>query len=275
MQIKANRLWLALLSTAIALTVQAQNQITRAVNLNAYAADTLPGNGVVNGNAYRTQLQQLNTYLANARQQQDSNLLRMQEKAFMVMHPDYYVSLLLFRNKLLLGKVQKADKQFELFPASLRGSALGKEVALLINAQGPAVGQIAPEITAQTPEGVTYGLSQLRGKYVFVDFWASWCAPCRAELPYIRKAYQRFQQQNFTILSVSLDASKENWLQAVQQDSLTWINICDLKGWNSPVVKDYFITGIPQSYLLGPDGKIIALNLRRQQLEAALEKLFL
>lgn len=275
MQFKANRLWQALLGTAIALTVQAQSTISREGSMAACAADTLPGRGVITGSRYRTQLKELDAYLAAARQQGDSNLVRMQEKSFLVMHADYYVSLLLFRNRLLQSKVQKADKQLNLFAAPLRASELGREVAFLISAQSPAVGQPAPDIQSQTPDGAAYTLGQLRGRYVFVDFWASWCAPCRAELPYIRKAYQRFKDKNFTILSVSLDTNRDSWLQAVQQDGLSWANVCDLKGWNSPVVKDYFINGIPQSYLLSPEGKIIAVNLRQQQLETELDKLSL
>jgi len=129
-----------------------------------------------------------------------------------------------------------------------------------------APGSLAPDLTMNDPEGKPVSLSSFRGKYVLVDFWASWCGPCREENPYVVEAYKKYKDQNFTVLGVSLDKEKEAWLQAIQEDKLTWTHMSDLKFWNSPAVSLYGISGIPFNVLLDPDGKIIAKGLRGEQL---------
>ncbi len=133
---------------------------------------------------------------------------------------------------------------------------------------GPAVGSMAPDITMPDTEGKPFSLSSLKGKYVLVDFWASWCGPCRGENPNVVKAYNKFKDKNFTVLGVSLDKSKEPWLEAIKQDGLTWTQISDLKFWNSAATALYGIQSIPYNVLVDPQGKIIATGLR----EAALEQ---
>lgn len=137
---------------------------------------------------------------------------------------------------------------------------------------GANIGSIAPEITSNDTEGKPFSLSQLRGKYVLVDFWASWCGPCRAENPYVVAAYQKFKNKNFTVLGVSLDESKADWLQAIKDDKLDWKHISDLKGWDIEAVRLYGFDGIPYNVLLDPTGKIIAKELREGDLEKFLEK---
>ena len=124
------------------------------------------------------------------------------------------------------------------------------------------VGKPAPEITLPDTEGNPVKLSSLRGKYVLVDFWASWCKPCRDENPNVVKAYDEYKDKNFTILGVSLDRSKEPWMRAIVADKLNWTHISDLQYWNSVVVPLYKIGGIPYNVLLDPDGVVIAENLR-------------
>jgi thiol-disulfide isomerase/thioredoxin len=138
-----------------------------------------------------------------------------------------------------------------------------------------AVGTAAPEITMETPEGGTLSLSSLKGKIVLVDFWASWCGPCRAENPNVVKAFKKYNSKGFDIFSVSLDNNKEKWIAAISKDGLTWKNhVCDYKGWQSPVVRLFNFNGIPYNVLLDKEGNIIAKNLRGEDLEKKLSELF-
>lgn len=131
-------------------------------------------------------------------------------------------------------------------------------------------GQAAPDFTLPDPAGNMISLSSFKGKYVLVDFWASWCGPCRMENPNVVAAYQKYKNKNFTILGVSLDKAKEPWLNAIKDDQLTWTHVSDLKFWESAVVPLYNIEGIPYNVLLDPDGKVVAQNLRGGALEAKL-----
>ncbi len=136
------------------------------------------------------------------------------------------------------------------------------------------IGSEAPEIALPNPDGEVISLSSLRGKYVLIDFWAAWCRPCRAENPNVVRVYNKYQDKNFEILGVSLDRTKEAWEGAIEQDGLPWLHISDLKYWNSIVTKSYQINSIPATYLIDPEGKIIAKNLRGPSLEAKLKEIF-
>ena len=133
-------------------------------------------------------------------------------------------------------------------------------------------GQEAPEINLPTPDGKVLALSSLRGKIVLVDFWASWCGPCRKEMPNVVKAYSKFKDKGFEIYGVSLDQDKTRWLEAIQTDGITWPQVSDLKYWECEAAKQYAVEGIPYTVLLDKEGKIIAKNLRGADLEKAIEK---
>lgn len=134
------------------------------------------------------------------------------------------------------------------------------------------IGQVAPEFSLPDTAGVTVALSSFRGKYVLLDFWASWCPPCRRENPNVVKAFQAYKDKNFTILGISLDQDKARWLKAIQDDHLTWTHVSDLKYWDSEIPALYGVRGIPANVLLDPEGVIIARNVTGEKLWETLKE---
>lgn len=161
-----------------------------------------------------------------------------------------------------------ADSMTVIFEKTMPESPYTKALVTRLGAlRNLAVGSAAPDITLPSPDGKDISLSSLRGKYVLVDFWASWCGPCRQENPNVVRMYNKYKDKGFEIFGVSLDESRDKWLKAIAMDKLTWPHVSDLKGWNSAAAQQYHIQAIPQTLLLDKEGKIIAKNLRGKALE--------
>lgn len=141
--------------------------------------------------------------------------------------------------------------------------------------QNAWTGKKAPELTLPDVNGKKVSISSFKGKYLLVDFWASWCQPCRAENPNVVAVYNKYKDKNFAILGVSLDKKKENWLQAIKEDQLKWTHVSDLAFWDSKAVTTFGFTGIPYNVLIDPDGNVIAEGLRGEELDNKLHEIFL
>lgn len=136
------------------------------------------------------------------------------------------------------------------------------------------VGGIAPDIDLPAPDGKNVKLSSLRGKYVLLDFWASWCGPCLAEVPNVKAIYEKYKDKGFEVFGVSLDDKQDAWEKAIDKHGLTWTHVSSLKGWDCPVAKRYNVTGIPRMYLLDPEGRIVAMDLRGEELQQKVASFF-
>jgi len=195
-------------------------------------------------------------------------------KAYARKHPASIVAAFeVYDNFFLEPDAGELDTVYHGLDTGLQNSYYGKKIKnVLEKTKMTAVGNPAPEFTQNDVSDKPVALSSFRGKYLLIDFWASWCGPCRAENPNVLKAYHQYNPKGFDILGVSLDDKKDKWEQAIQKDHLTWTQVSDLKGWKNSAAEQYGINAIPMNFLLDKNGKIIARGLRGEELEKKLHE---
>jgi thiol-disulfide isomerase/thioredoxin len=201
-------------------------------------------------------------------------------------HPKAFISLLILGESFRSPdfNLEKTKKTFNSMDESLKSSKMGKKIKDQIDQMEkllktpktvtpPTIGLVAPDFTAKTPQGVDISLKQAMGKVTLIDFWASWCGPCRKENPNVVAIYKEFHTKGLNIVGVSLDKDVNKWNEAIAKDNITWTQISHLKEWNEPIAKQYGVEQIPTTFLLDASGKIVAKDLRGDELKAKIAEL--
>jgi len=192
---------------------------------------------------------------------------------FISKNPDSFASLYII-NTEFDGTDPLFERLFNSLSERIKNSPSGSEINTRLNASNTVeTGKPALDFIQNDTKGTPVGLFSFKGKYILLDFWASWCGPCLVEIPYIKKAYEKFKDKNFEVVAVSLDNKKESWLKAIKDDNTTWVHVSDLKGTKNKVALKYGVLAIPENFLIGPDGVILAKGLRGEELEKLLDKL--
>lgn len=229
-------------------------------------------------------------YRALMAKKDEAGIAKLEEKAdaIQAQQKEIYKAELIANPKSPLGlflldrvagydiNADEVEPLFDKLPETTKQWPSGKTMAEKIKtAKLTGIGRVAPEFTQNDTLGQPVTLSSFRGKYLLIDFWASWCGPCRKENPNVVKAFQKYKDKGFTILGVSLDQpnAKEKWLKAIHDDNLTWTHVSDLQYWKNAVAVQYGVQAIPQNYLLDPSGKIVGKNLRGEALDKKLAEL--
>jgi peroxiredoxin len=193
-------------------------------------------------------------------------------KQWIINHSSSPISAyLLYDVSANITSIEDLETILNILSSEAKANIFGKKLQTEIDAtKATAIGKIAPDFTQNDTLDRPISLRDFWGKYLLIDFWASWCVPCRAENPNLVSIFKKFKDKNFTILSVSLDSDKDKWLQAIRKDNLLWTQVSDLKFWDNDVAKQYNVYSVPSNLLLDPQGKIIAKNLRSDEVEKAL-----
>ena len=183
-------------------------------------------------------------------------------------YPDCHASALIINNFVVKNKdLAEVERMYDGLTPRIKNAYLGRKLkATIDNIKKTSLGNVAPDFTLQAPDGKNVSLADFRGKYVLLDFWASWCGPCLREVPNVKKVYDKYHDKGFEILSVSLDDKKDNWTNAIEKYDLNWVHVSSLQGWDCPVAKLYNVSGVPAMLLIDKEGKIIATKLRGELL---------
>lgn len=237
----------------------AQNQAI----VNAYNEARAKGDN----NTMNVKVQEFNALEANRKNAMNE---------FIKAHPKSAVSAyaIYFNNQNTQAPIEELEATVALLDKSILNTKYGKLAQeKILQLKGTQIGNEAANFTQATPDGKMVSLHDLKGKYVLVDFWASWCGPCRGENPNVVAAFNKYKDKGFTVFGVSFDQNKDKWMQAIAADKLAWTHVSDLKGWGNEAGKIYGITSIPQNLLLDKEGKIVAKNLRGADLDAKLAEI--
>lgn len=200
---------------------------------------------------------------------------RSRAAAYIAAHPRSAYSLSLVADRSAMGSYEEVKPLYDALDKSVLMTAAGQQATARLDVlKRSALGTQILNFTQNDADGRPVSFASFKGKYVLVDFWASWCGPCRAENPNVLKAYNQYKDRNFTVVGISLDDNAEKWKKAIKDDGMPWTQLSSLQGFNNEVSAYYGIQGIPSSLLVGPDGKIIARNLRGASLQHKLSELF-
>lgn len=240
--------------------------------------DIISRREAANSAVYEKAFKEKNTAILDSLEELDNEILGDKRKVVAEFVKDNPGSLrgamAIAENFNYYAEADEVEPIYNLLDEKIKNSSKGKEIRKMIDVYASvAVGNKAPEINQFTPDSSRLSLSSLKGKFVLIDFWASWCGPCRRENPNIVKAFKQFSEKGFTVFGVSYDTKKENWIKAIQDDTLSWAQVSTLNGWENETSSLYGIKAIPSNVLIDKDGIIIAKNIFGKKLIARLQEL--